>query len=216
MTEPILFDMDGIVLEGPRTAPEVYADAADTALAKLGADPTEEQRTDLRRGGPDVVLERCRELEVDPDRFWELKEGYASQGTHERIRSGERGWYDDVDAIDDLASRATTGLVSNNRHETVAFVADYFEFGFEVVRGRDPTLEGYRRRKPDPYYIEETLAELGASDGLYVGDSPKDVVAGTAAGLETAFVRRPHNRDLERPSEATYELKSLAELQEIL
>ncbi|SDQ32704.1 haloacid dehalogenase superfamily, subfamily IA, variant 1 with third motif having Dx(3-4)D or Dx(3-4)E [Natronobacterium texcoconense] len=212
----VLFDMDGIVLEGPRTDPSVYANAADAALAELGADPTETQRTELRHGGPETVVDRCEELEIDPDRFWELKETYASRGTHDRIRSGERGLYDDVDVIGDLSRRTTTGLVSNNRHETVEFVADHLGFEFDVARGRDPTLEGYRRRKPDTYYLDETLSKLDASEGLYVGDKPKDVVAGTAAGLETAFVRRPHNRDLDRPADATYELESLTELLEIV
>jgi HAD superfamily hydrolase (TIGR01549 family) len=208
--------MDGIVLEGPRTAPEVYADAADAALAELDADPTSAQRRDFRRHDHDRIRDHCVDLGIDPDRFWELKEGYASKGTHDRLRSGERGVYDDVDAIHDLGERTTIGLVTNNRHETAAFVADRFGFDFAVVRGRDPTFEGYERRKPDPYYIEAALESLGVADGLYVGDSEKDVVAGRAAGLETAYVRRPHNRDRERPANATYELESLAELESVV
>lgn len=234
MTVPILFDMDGIILEGPRTAPGVYDDAADAALAELGAEPSPQQRRALRGQETAAIRERCAELGLDPDQFWKLKERYASEGTHERLRSGERGLYDDVDAIRTLADRAATpvGLVTNNRHETAEFVADFVDIPFDVVRGRDPTIEGYRRRKPDPYYLEDALARLdGATDadraradgtgtgggtearrGLYVGDSPKDVVAGTEIGLETAFVRRPHNRDRDCPADATYELESLTEL----
>ena len=214
MVSPILFDMDGVILEGPGTDPQVYADAADAALADLEGDPTSAQRADLRRNDLETVRERCEALGVDPARFWELKETYASAGTHERLRSGERGLYDDIDTIADLAERTTVGLVTNNRHETAAFVAEFVDIDFDVVRGRDPTFEGYRRRKPDPYYIEDALAELGVGEGegLYVGDSIKDVTAGRAAGLETAFLRRPHNRHLERPAEATVELESLADL----
>ncbi len=209
---PILFDMDGIILEGARTHPHVYADAADAALAELEADPTPSQRRDFRRHEHERIREHCADLEIDTARFWKLKETYASEGTHDRLRAGERETYDDIEAIHELGERTTIGLVTNNRHETAEFVADHFGFDFDVVRGRDPTFEGYERRKPDPYYIETALAELGVSDGLYVGDSPKDVTAGAAAGLETAFVRRPHNRELERPAEATYDLESLREL----
>lgn len=217
---PILFDMDGVILEGPRTDSQVYDDAADAALATLDADPTPAQRRTLRRHDVDGVVAACTELGIDPDRFWRVKEHYASAGTHDRIRSGERALYDDVDAIADLAERTSIGLVTNNRHETAEFVADYLktEFGttFDVVRGRDPTLEGYRRRKPDPYYLERALAELDVDEGVYVGDFPKDVTAGTAAGLETAFLRRPHNRGLECPANATNELESLSELGDVV
>lgn len=225
MTAPILFDMDGIILDGPRTDPQVYADAADDALAELGASPTQAQRRDLRQHGTELVADRCTELGIDPDRFWELKERYASEGTHDRLRSGDRACYDDTDVLAALADRTTIGLVTNNRHRTAEFVADHFGFEFGVVRGRDPTFEGYHRRKPDPYYIEDALAELGLradgerkrkGHGLYVGDFEKDVTAGTAAGLETAFVRRQHNRGLERPADATYELESLTELPGVL
>ncbi|MFC4544249.1 HAD family hydrolase [Halosolutus amylolyticus] len=213
--EPVLFDMDGVILEGPRTDPQVYDDAADAALADLGADPTPAQRRSLRQHDLEGVEATCTDLGIDSDRFWRLKEHYASVGTHERIRSGDRGLYD-VDAIADLGGRTTIGLVTNNRHETATFVADYLEseFGvaFDVVRGREPTFEGYRRRKPDPYYLERALGDLGVEGGLYIGDFPKDVTAGTAAGLETALLRRPHNRGLERPADATYELESLAAL----
>ncbi|SEW21792.1 HAD family hydrolase [Natrinema salifodinae] len=213
---PVLFDMDGIILDGPRTDPQVYADAGDAALAELGADPTPAQRRDFRRHDYERIRAHCADLGIDPARFWELKETYASNGTHDRLRSGERGTYDDIDAIHELGDRTSIGLVTNNRHETAEFVADHFGFDFAVVRGRDPTFEGYERRKPAPYYIEDALDTLGVSEGLYVGDSAKDVTAGRAAGLETAYVRRPHNRDRDRPAGATYELESLIELLDIV
>ncbi|QCC58341.1 HAD-IA family hydrolase [Natrinema thermotolerans] len=212
MTTTVLFDMDGIVLEGPRTDPQVYADAADAAVADLEVDPSPAQREDFRRHDAERIRTHCEELGVDPDRFWELKERYASRGTHDRLRAGERGIYDDVATIRDLADRTTVGLVTNNRHETAAFVADYVGIDFDVVRGRDPTFEGYERRKPDPDYIEDALATLGVAEGVYVGDSHKDVAAGQAAGLETVYVRRDHNRDHERPPNATVELEGLTGL----
>ncbi|PGF15568.1 haloacid dehalogenase [Natrinema sp. CBA1119] len=208
----VLFDMDGVILDGPGTDPQVYADAADAALAELGAEPTAAQRRDFRDHDHERIRTHCETLDIDPARFWELKESYASRGTHDRLRSGERGTYDDIDAIRELSERTAIGLVTNNRQETAEFVADQFGFDFDVVRGRDPTFEGYERRKPDPYYIEDALDRLGVTDGRYVGDSPKDVTAGRAAGLETAFLRRPHNRERERPPNATDEIESLTDL----
>ncbi|WP_425438171.1 HAD family hydrolase [Natronorubrum halalkaliphilum] len=204
--------MDGVILKGPGTDPQVYADAADAALADLGADPTPAQRAELRRHDLECVRDHCETLGIDPATFWALKDEHASATSHELIRSGERGLYDDIDAITELAERTTVGLVTNNRHATAEFVADYLPVDFDVVRGRRPTFEDYERRKPNPHFIEDALATLGVSDGLYVGDSVKDVTAGHAAGLETAYLRRPHNREIECPPDATAECESLTEL----
>lgn len=212
MPTPICFDMDGVLLEGAGTPPQVYADAADEALAELGADPTPAQRADLRRHDIADVTDRCGELGIEPERFWELKDEYASRRTHDRIRSGERGFYDDIEAIGRLADLTPIGLVTNNRHATAEFVAAFVPFEFDVVRGRRPTFADFRRKKPDPTFLADAFAELGAVDGLYVGDSVKDVVAADALELDSAFLRRPHNRDLDRPVGATYEIESLAAL----
>lgn len=204
--------MDGVILEGPGTDPQVYADAADTALEDLGAEPTPDQRDDLRRHDLENVTTHCRTLGIDAAAFWKLKDEYASETTHDLIRSGERGLYDDIDAINELADRTTVGLVTNNRHATAEFVADYVPIEFDVVRGRRPTFDDYRRRKPDPDFIDDALSELGVSDGLYVGDSRKDVTAGRAAGLEPIYLRRSHNRHVDRPADAAAVVDSLAAL----
>ncbi len=208
--------MDGVILEGPGTDPQVYADAADTALEDLGAEPTSDQRDDLRRHDLENVTTHCDTLGIDAAAFWKLKDEYASETTHDLIRSGERGLYDDIDAIGELADRTTVGLVTNNRHATAEFVADYVPIEFDVVRGRRPTFDDYRRRKPDPDFIDDALSELGVSDGLYVGDSRKDVTAGRAAGLEPIYLRRSHNRHVDRPTDAAAVVDSLAALSAVV
>ncbi|ELZ07705.1 haloacid dehalogenase [Natrialba aegyptia DSM 13077] len=70
MPLPILFDMDGIILEGPRTSPQVYADAVDAALAELDATPSPAQRRELQRHDTTHLSEHCTALGIDPDRFW--------------------------------------------------------------------------------------------------------------------------------------------------
>ncbi len=216
MSAPVLFDMDGVILEGPGTDPQVYADAADAALAELGVEPTTAQRDDLQRHTLERVSDRCETLGIDAATFWKLKDEHASATSHDLIRSGERGTYDDIDAIRDLAERTTIGLVTNNRHATAEFVADHLAFDFDVVRGRRPTFADYERRKPEPHFIEDALSELGVSDGLYVGDSATDVTAGHAAGLKTAYLRRSHNRDAGCPAEATAECESLTDLLDVV
>ncbi|SDJ97316.1 HAD family hydrolase [Natronorubrum texcoconense] len=216
MSPPILFDMDGVILEGPGTDPQVYADAADRALDELGAEPTPAQRDDLRRHDLENIADHCAALEIDAAAFWKLKDEYASETSHDLIRSGERGLYDDIDAIADLADRTTVGLVTNNRHATAEFVASYVPIEFDVVRGRRPTFEDFRRKKPEPDFIDDALSELDADNGFYVGDSHKDVTAGRAAGLEPIYLRRTHNRDVDRPADAVAVVDSLAALPSVV
>lgn len=215
----ILFDMDGVLLEGRDTDPAVYEAAADAAVEDLGLEPSDDQRRILRRYRyTDAIDEICGALGIGPDEFWSRRESHASRIAHDRFRAGERGCYDDVDAIPSLADRTTLGLVSNNRQETVAFVVDHFGFdgAFDAVRGRDPTIAGYRRRKPDPGYLVDALETLGTTDAVYVGDRPTDVEAAREAEIESAYLRRPHNRDDPLPSGTTYELDSLSELSTVL
>lgn len=193
---PVLFDMDGVLLEGRSTLPGVYADAADAAIETLGCDVDDRQRRVLRAHPPAAELRAvCSALDVDAERFWKRKERAASRLSHERIRAGERAAQDDLSAAVAIARERPAAIVSNNRHETVRFVADRFELesAFDVVRGRDPTLEGFDRRKPDPSYLSETMDELGVTEGVYVGDRPKDVLAAARAGLDAVLLRRAHH-----------------------
>lgn len=208
--------MDGVILEGPRTEPSVYDRAADAVIDALELEPTDAQRRDLRDHGYATVEAACSALGADPAEFWRRKEAQASRLTADRIRTGDRPLYEDVDVLGELAGRTTLGLVSNNRHATAEFVADYVSAPFAAVRGRDPTPDGFRRRKPEPDYLLETLAELEIESGLYVGDRETDVIAAERAGLEAAYLRRPHNADDPLPTGAAYELESLTDLETVV
>ncbi|WP_255191572.1 HAD family hydrolase [Natronobeatus ordinarius] len=212
MTPPLLFDMDGVLLEGRGTDPSVYDRAADAALEELGVDAPVDARRLLRTYEYADVETGCTMLELDPKEFWRLKEAHASQITHARLLSGERRTYDDLEVVRTLGADVTLALVTNNRHATAEFVALHFELPFDAVRGRDPTPEGFRRRKPRPDYLLETMDALGVADGIYVGDRETDVIAARKAGLEPAYLRRPHNHDAPLPDGAAYELESLAAL----
>ncbi len=207
----ILFDMDGVVLEGRSTDPSVYADAADAALDRLGVEPTPDQRRTLRSHGYDGIERCCRSLGVEPSRFWRLREERADAIGREWILTGRRDTYDDVDSIRELPG--PLALVSNNRHGFVSLVAEHLGLPFEAVRGREPTPAGFRRQKPRPDYLLETMADLGVDGGRYVGDRRTDMIAAERAGLEGVYLRRPHNHGETLPPEASEEIDSLAALE---
>lgn len=209
--------MDGVILEGRGTPQVVYDRAAERAVDEAGVEPSERTLSLLRRHGYVTVARGCSRLGLDPREFWRLKEKHACEVCHERLRGGERGVYDDAEVITELDDDVAVGLVSNNRQETVNFVAEIFDLPFGVVRGRDPTPKGFARRKPFPNLLTEASEEMGSEGSeVYVGDRRKDVVAARAAGMEAAYLRRPHNEDEPLPSGVTYELDSLEELRQVL
>ncbi|GAB3410560.1 HAD family hydrolase [Haloparvum alkalitolerans] len=219
MYDALLFDMDGVLLVGAGTDPGVYRMAAHDALRELGVDPPSVPAGDADAleavHYSDEMATACDALDVDRDRWWAARERHASRRTNARVRSGARRRYDDVAALPDLAADRRLGLVSNNRHATAAFVADFcFPGVFEAVVGREPTVADYRRRKPDPALVERGLTAMDATTGLYVGDRETDVVAAERAGLDAAFVERPHNDAADLDAEPTHVVASLYDLRD--
>ncbi|AFZ73931.1 HAD family hydrolase [Natronobacterium gregoryi] len=218
--QALLFDMDGVILEGYGTDPDVHACAFRDAVDDLDFDP-EVPLESLPALETDEYTETfartCQELGLDPAEFYALREEYSAKRSIDRIKRGARGLYDDVDVLDELDRSHPVGLVSNNYDPTVSFVVDHFDLeAFSFVRGRDLGVEGFRRRKPEPYYIETALDALGLDDGMYVGDRETDLLAAQNAGLVPVLIRRPHNETLEPSIDNHLEIESLEELLEHL
>lgn len=215
--DAVVFDMDGVLIEGRGTHPEVYREAARRSLSKLGVDATDGQAETL--GAPaysEAMAEACRALGLDPEEFWTLRERIASRLANRRIDRGARRAFGDLHVLPELAERCSIGVASNNRQATVAFVVE--AFGLDCVsayRGRDPTVAGYRRRKPDSHYLDRVLSELDAGEALYVGDRETDLEAAEAAGADSIYLRRPHNRDHALGADPTYEFDGLEGLLEL-
>ena len=78
------------------------------------------------------------------------------------------------------------------------------------------TVESLERKKPNTHYIERALSDLSAESVLYVGDSGSDVLAAHRASPDSAFVRRPHAREVDLPVAPTHGVETLHEVAALL
>ncbi|WP_323191004.1 HAD-IA family hydrolase [Halostella sp. PRR32] len=212
--DAVLFDNDGVIVE--RTSNGVMEPAVRGAFRELGVDEPDPHHVEyLIRGPMDELGDICRAYGIDPERLWDEREARAAAGQKESIRNGGKPLYDDVAAVADLS--LPLGIVSNNQSETIDFVVDHYDLDWlDFASGREMSLAGVGRKKPEPFYLERALDALGAESALYVGDSAVDVAAADAAGIDSAFVRRPHRADYDLPHEPTYEIDGLDEIPDLV
>lgn len=209
--DAIVFDNDG-VLSRISEMEAVYRAIART-FRDFGVDnPAEEDIERLFGVTLEDVIAVCGTYDVDPAPFWRRRDHYVAEAQIELVRSGEKTLYDDVAALDQLSG--PLGVVSNNQHRTVEYLLDHYDMTdrFATIHGRRPTLGDIERKKPSPYYLLRAREDIGGQSILYVGDSPKDVIAAHRAGMDAAFVRRPHRRDRKLPERPAFEVVDLEEL----
>lgn len=206
--EALIFDCDGVLVEPTDT--DVLVDAVVDAFDTFGVDV--DRSVARRTVVEDVVpVEMARDHAIDPEAFWHARELRASLAQQMHVRAGGKAVYDDVTEL--AAVDLPTAIVSNNQHATIEFLCAYHDLpDFDTAIGRRPTLAGAAKRKPAPDNIQRAMSHLGVQDALYVGDSQKDVVAAQRAGIDAAFLRRPHVRDVPLSVESTYELPDLTAL----
>lgn len=207
--DAVLFDNDGILVEPPSNDSKTAA-VTDT-FRELGVGDVDATHVDAITSGVTIetVHEVCEIYDVDVEAFWEARERHDEIVQLDDFRAGSRRCYGDVEALGELPQ--SRGVVSNNHYSTVEFVLEYFELEplFETYHGREMEIESLALKKPETHYVDEAIATLGAESALFVGDRELDVVAAHRAGVDSAFVRRPHNTAVELSMTPTYEVDDL-------
>jgi phosphoglycolate phosphatase-like HAD superfamily hydrolase len=207
--DAVVFDSDGVLCE--LTPRETLRAAVRQTLAAHGVtDPPAETVDQLLSTTRPDLLDLCETLGVpDASAFWADRDRHAAAAQRAAVERGEKGLYDDVDAVLDLP--VPFAVVSNNQQATVSFVLEHAGVAhqFDPVIGRAPTLEDVARKKPSPHHVRRAVAALSAERPLLVGDSNVDLAAAEAAGVDSAFVRRDHRAGYELAYEPTHELTSL-------
>jgi len=210
--DAVVFDNDGVLVG--RTHYDRLHEAAWDAFEALGVtDPDPDHVESMVLGvSPDDVRDVCATYDLDVAEFWATRDRTASDVQREEVKAGRKRLYDDVHALADLET--PLGIVSSNQQATVDFVLEHYgvsEF-FETAYGREPTVESLRRKKPSPHYLERALEDLEAETALFVGDNESDLRAADNAGVDSAFLRRPHRVDHGLSVAPTYDIGSLHDL----
>ena len=212
MYDAVVFDNDGVLVG--RTPYETLQRAAWDAFERVGVeDPDLAHVEDVAVGvTPADLNDVCERYDIDPTEFWRVRDEIASEAQVEDATSGRKTPYDDVGVLGDIDARL--GVVSSNQQATVDFVLDHFDLSahFETAYGREPSIASLSRKKPSPYYLERALEDLEADTALFVGDNESDVEAADNAGIDSAFIRRPHRRETELSRQPTYVLEDLHDL----
>ena len=190
--DALIFDMDGVLVpNSPRWA---FERAAAQALEASGVDAHTERDRELLSGFPtdldDAERHFTEQHDVSLAELWYRRERFASANQLRLLRAGEKEPYEDVDVLPTLA--ADLAVVSNNQHATVESVVRLhdIEQHVEVWSGLEPGLQGMRRRKPAPWYLQAANDALEGDTALYIGDQPSDVAAASHAGMDSALLTR--------------------------
>ncbi len=178
--DPVIFDLDGTVVDTVELIVESFRHATRTVLDEVLPD-----EVILAGVGQPLMVQMRRLSSEHAQELYDVYREYNHRRHDELIRA-----YDGVAEVLDglrLAGRRL-GIVTSKSADTtqMAFNAVGLREHFGVVVTASDTQE----HKPSPVPLRLCLERFGAQaeGALYVGDSPVDIEAGRAAGMATAAV----------------------------
>lgn len=227
----------------------LYDEVRDS-LISAGYD--EDRVAEDEKTGWERLQDLAQQDGLNPHRLWESRERYSvtiqtgqftpcSHGYDGEILEGyRRGLHEDVAVLPELADAYDLGIVTNNKQQVAdhvlnctELVTDMPQVGdlgdmFKTVHGISLQQDDNSRRKPNPHYLHEAMADLDAQKALYVGDKESDIEAAERASkggitVDSVFIpaRRPnHEKNAEELADELsvtpdYAVDSLDELADL-
>ena len=172
----ILWDLDGTLLDTLQD----LADGTNHALRQFGyPERTVEEVRRFVGNGAQRLIEQA--IPAGADVAEVLEAFYAYYNAHCRVKTKP---YDGIlDALAELERRFPMAVVSNKPDTAVKqLCAQYFSGLY--ARGESADCP----RKPAPDMIYKAMDAVGVETCIYVGDSPYDVQASQAAGMDAIAV----------------------------
>lgn len=203
MTRGVVFDLDGTLID---SLPDIAA-AANALLADHGLDPLPQAQIGGFVGmGERVFLDRLiAATALEADQFDPLLAEFI---THYKASTGRtRVFPGAIEAVQALrAEGIKVGICTNKPGGPLAAVLE----AVDLTRWFDAIIAGDTLpvRKPDPAPLRLAFERMGATEGVYVGDSDVDAETAQRAGVPFAFFTEgirtksveeiPHDRAFER------------------
>jgi phosphoglycolate phosphatase len=190
----VLLDLDGTLVD---TAPDLVA-VLNRLLVERGSPrmPYAVARNEVSNGARGLLRlglgDRASADEVE--RLWpRFLELYAQD-----IASESR-LFIDLSELDEMRSRFTLGVVTNKPDAYTKPLLHALDLGARL--GSVVSGDRLPQRKPDPAPLKLAAEELGvpAARCVYVGDAPRDIEAGRAAGMVTIAAAYGYIRPSENP-----------------
>ena len=193
--EPVVFDMDGVLVD----ARDWHYEAINRALALFGAALTEAEHTARFDGRPTreklrVLVEERRLPRGLADLVAELKQAYTLDAIHARCRPEFRTQL----LVSRLKRRGlAVGVASNSIRQTVELMMA--KCGLLGMLDLVLSNEDVARPKPDPEIYRIAAGKLRVAPGrmLVIEDHPVGVEAATSAGCPVLHVRNVREVNIE-------------------
>lgn len=203
MTRGVVFDLDGTLID---SLPDIAA-AANALLADHGLDPLPQAQIGGFVGmGERVFLDRLiAATALEADQFDPLLAEFITHYKASTVRT--RVFPGAIEAVQALrAEGIKVGICTNKPGGPLAAVLE----AVDLTRWFDAIIAGDTLpvRKPDPAPLRLAFERMGATEGVYVGDSDVDAETAQRAGVPFAFFTEgirtksveeiPHDRAFER------------------
>lgn len=178
--DPVIFDLDGTVVDTVELIVESFRHATRTVLHQELPDEV------ITAGVGQPLMTQMERLSVEHAR--ELYDVYREYNhrRHDELIRGYDGVEEMLSSLKGAGRRL--GIVTSKSRDTtaMAFRAVGLRRYFDAVVTASDSAE----HKPSPVPIRLCLERLAATTAgaIYVGDSPVDIQAGAAAGVATAAV----------------------------
>jgi phosphoglycolate phosphatase len=190
----VLFDLDGTLVD---TAPDLVA-VLNVLLVERGRVrmPYAVARNEVSNGAVGLLRLGFGDL-ADAAEFEALRQRFLAVYLRDVCRHSRL--FIDLDELFEQCSERRWGIVTN---KPGAFTEPLLEqLGIANLWGSVVSGDRLPQRKPDPAPLLLAARELGvaAADCVYVGDAPRDVEAGCAAGMTTVAAAFGYIRPSEDP-----------------
>jgi phosphoglycolate phosphatase len=191
----VLFDLDGTLVD---TAPDLVA-VLNALLVEHGRVrmPYAVARNEVSNGAVGLLRLGFGDL-ADPGEIENLRQRFLA--IYRRDVCIHSRLFIDLEDLFQQSSESRWGIVTN---KPGAFTEPLLEqLGIADLWGSVVSGDRLPQRKPDPAPLRLAAHELGldAADCVYVGDAPRDIEAGRAAGMATVAAAFGYIRPSEDPA----------------